>query len=73
MQEDETQLSGRNSSNSSSVARVGETVRRATGPWSVNVHALLLYLNEQVGLGSFFTFFAVFSEDTFAVPQTLAS
>lgn len=44
MQEDETKLSG---GNTSSVFRVGETVRRMTGSWSVGVHELLLYLEKQ--------------------------
>ena len=44
MQEDETQLSGGNTSN---VVRVGGTVRRTTGSWSTGVHALLLYLEKQ--------------------------
>ncbi len=44
MREEETQLSG---GNSSSVVRVEGTVRRATGPWSPGVHALLLYLETQ--------------------------
>lgn len=44
MQENETELSG---GNTSSVVRVGETVHRAAGSWSVGVHALLLYLEKQ--------------------------
>ena len=30
--------------NISAVVRVGDTVRRATGPWTSAVHALLRYL-----------------------------
>jgi hypothetical protein len=44
MQENETELSG---GNTSSVVRIGETVHRATGSWSAGVHALLLYLEQQ--------------------------
>lgn len=44
MQENETELSG---GNTSTVVRVGETVHRVTGSWSVGVHALLLYLDKQ--------------------------
>ena len=44
MPESETELSG---GNTSSVVRVGETVHRATGSWSVGVHALLLYLDKR--------------------------
>ena len=32
--------------NVSGVVRVGETVRRSTGPWTPAVHALLRYLRE---------------------------
>ncbi len=44
MQEDEAELSG---GNTSSVVRVGETVRRVAGSWSVGMHKLLLYLEKQ--------------------------